>query len=381
MVLVVALALAATLFTLACARGTPPPARPTGPTPRTFVLVGSAGGPAGGGQIVTYELDPGLGDLTLRGRTPLAAPPAALAADGEGRILVAALARGTGTLSLAIDPATGKLSQRGRVGGRGQDPAAATVDRTGHYALVSDDGAGSVTVVAIKNDGTLDPGVDTFPAGKGAHGLAFHPSNQLAFVANRKAGTLSQFSFNSGTGTLTAHPGTTAGLPRDSGPFQVVCHPSGRITYVLNEISHTISVHAFDELRGTLSHMAFQMVSTLPEGADRKKPARAGDLRVGPAGRHLYATLPGSDALVGFAIDQSTGGLTLVEHQSSGGEGPQGLALDPPGRHLIVANRKSQSVAVFRLEAGSGRAQPLGVTRVGAAPLALAVVRPAATPP
>ena len=158
-----------------------------------------------------------------------------------------------------------------------------------------------MSVLAIKPDRTLDT-AETFASGKGPVGLTVHPGNQFAFVANLRAGTLSQFSFNAGTGRLTPKSDATSGMPWDSGPRQVACHPSGRFTYVLNETNDTISVHAFDDRMASLSHMAFQVISTLPEGVTDKKN-RAGDLQMDPRGLFLYASNTGHDSIASFAIN------------------------------------------------------------------------------
>ena len=391
----------------ACAGRRPPAAKvPTGPAPHTFVFVGTAAG-----QILSFELDPGLGDLTFRSRQALPGPPAALAAHSTGQVLVAAIGKSGSMMSLSIDPATGALTPRGRASSRGQQAAFATLDGTGKYALVTHDDSASVAVVAIKTDGSLDgDGVDTFPAGKGAHGMALHPSNRVAFVANRRAGTLSQFSFNAGTGMLTPRPGDAGGLPWDSGPRQIACHPDGRFTYVLNEGNDTISAHAFDDRMGTLSRMAFQVISTLPPEAAAAEPTpaagsrrrgrgkiaarpaavktRTGDLRISLDGTHLYATNNGRDTLVTFAIDPTAGTLTAIDHRPTGGEGAETLGLDPEGRYLLVANRGSHSLAVFRIDGegpGDKRRTPLLVNQaqLPAAPVALTIARPtpAESPP
>jgi 6-phosphogluconolactonase len=365
----VLLGLLATLAPGCAGRQVAPRKGPPGPTPHTFVFVGTSAG-----QIAILELDEALGDLTPRGRHVLGAAPVALAARGDRNVLVAVLGKGATVLSLAIDAQTGALTSKGRAPSGGQQPAGATLDGTGKYALVTHQGSGSVAVLAIKPDGSLHP-AEVFAAAKGADGVAVHPSNQVAFVANHRAGTLSQFSFNAGTGVLTPKSDAAGALPRDYRPRQVACHPGGRIIYVLNEANHSISAHAFDDRMGTLSRMALQVIGTRSEpGGGRNDPA--GELRVAVGGGHVYATDPGQDRLTTFAVDPGTGDLSLVDRQPTGGEGPHGLAVDPLGHFLVVANRKSQSLTVFRLDERTGRAVSLGQTKVVGSPTALVVVRP-----
>lgn len=366
--------LVALLLTLgvACARGQAPTRRgPVGPTPHTFVFVGTAGG---GGQIAIFELDEGLGDLTPRGRHSLASAPVALAARPHGETLVAVVGKGPLALSLGIDGQTGALRPRGQVGTGGQQPGSATLDGTGKYALITHESSGTVSVVAIKPDGSLDA-PETFPAGKGADGVVLHPSNQVAFVANRRAGTLSQLAFNLGTGRLTPKADADGAVARGTRPRQVSCHPGGKMIYVLDEATHSISAHAFDDRMGTLSRMALQVISTRHEPMPGDKSS-AGEMRVAVNGAHIYVTDPGQDRLAIFDVDPLSGNLTLVDRLPTGGEGPEGLALDPQGKFLVVANRKSQSLAVLRLDARTGRATLLGQTRLTATPTSLVVVRP-----
>jgi 6-phosphogluconolactonase len=77
-----------------------------------------------------------------------------------------------------------------------------------------------------------------------------------------------------------------------------------------------------------------------------------------PDGRRLYAInetvdfegQPGG-GVTAFGRDPRTGDLSLLNTRPSGGVEPAHLELDPNGRFLLVANYRSGSVAVFRLEA------------------------------
>ena len=88
-------------------------------------------------------------------------------------------------------------------------------------------------------------------------------------------------------------------------------------------------------------------------------------LAVHPARNFLYSvnevnTFDGkpTGAVSAFAIDRSTGTLTLLNQQSSGGAGPAHLIVDKEGRNVLVANYGGGSVAVLPI-APDGSLKPL----------------------
>lgn len=76
-------------------------------------------------------------------------------------------------------------------------------------------------------------------------------------------------------------------------------------------------------------------------------------LALHPSGRSLYAVgewgEPDGDKVVAFALDRSTGKLTRLNQQSSGGKGPCHLIVDPSGRWVLVANYSDGGVATLRI--------------------------------
>jgi 6-phosphogluconolactonase len=56
-----------------------------------------------------------------------------------------------------------------------------------------------------------------------------------------------------------------------------------------------------------------------------------------------------------YAIDSTTGKLTLIGHESTQGKWPRNFGIDPTGQFMLVANERSDNVAVFRIDAQSGK--------------------------
>jgi 6-phosphogluconolactonase len=332
---------------------------------RTFVYVGLAGG-----AVAAFHLDLATGALGRRGAVDVGRAPTSLVRSAE-REAVVAVDGATGlAVALAVDAKTGALTPGSRLAAGGAQPEGAAVDGTGRYVLVAHPVSGSVTVLALTPGGGLGS-IGTFPAGAGAAAVALHPANQVAFVANRRASTVSQFTFNTGTGILTPKAGPPLALPEGSGPLRLACHPSGRWVYVLDEASDAISVHVFDEDLKALSALSSQIVSTLPEGYPRGK-SRPGDLALGRGGRFLYATNRGHDSVATFAV-RADGTLEPRGHTAAGGRAPEALAVDPSGAFLIVADQGSKALTVFRLDPETGAPGSPRAVALPAAPLALLI--------
>src|SRR5262249_43704131 len=99
----------------------------------------------------------------------------------------------------------------------------------------------------------------------------------------------------------------------------------------------------FDPASGKLTSRAL--------AAEAKNPSF---VAIDPDRRFLYAVSEvdnidgkNSGAISAFAIDHSSGNLTLLNHQSSGGAGPCYLVVDRAGKHVLVANYGGGSVAVL----------------------------------
>jgi 6-phosphogluconolactonase (cycloisomerase 2 family) len=69
-------------------------------------------------------------------------------------------------------------------------------------------------------------------------------------------------------------------------------------------------------------------------------------LTIDPNGQHLYCVHGGKfNELSAFAIDRSTGDLTFLNSQPSGGQNPVHLDIEPTGRLMVVANYTEGTVA------------------------------------
>jgi 6-phosphogluconolactonase len=129
---------------------------------------------------------------------------------------------------------------------------------------------------------------------------------------------------------------------------------------VINELDCTMTVFAFDAARGALNEV--ETVSTLPPGEAVQPGTSTAEVALHPSGKFLYGSNRGHNTIVVYAVNETTGRLTLVEHVSSGGQRPRNFGIDPSGRFLLSANQDTNNVVVMHLDAATGRLTPTGVT-------------------
>jgi 6-phosphogluconolactonase len=126
---------------------------------------------------------------------------------------------------------------------------------------------------------------------------------------------------------------------------------------------------------GSTSRGIYKVELDASTGAFVEGPALAGQsenpsfLALHPGGRVLYAVNEVGNfrgaktgAVSAFAVDPTTGSLTLLNQQPSEGADPCHLAVDPEGRSVVVANYSGGSVAVLPLDA-DGRLLPAARVR------------------
>jgi 6-phosphogluconolactonase len=183
-----------------------------------------------------------------------------------------------------------------------------------------------------------------------AHCIRTTPDNRHVVVADLGIDKLVTYRFDGNFGELTPGEVSYLDLPPGSGPRHFVFHPSARFAYVINELEASITTLSFDQFSG--SFQLLDVVPTLP--ADYREVSECADLQISTDGRFLYGSNRGHNSIAIHAVNQSTGRLMLVGHQSTLGETPRNFAIDPSGRYLVVANQNGDSLIVFRIDDVTG---------------------------
>lgn len=146
-----------------------------------------------------------------------------------------------------------------------------------------------------------------------------------------------------------------------SGPRHCVVFAASRHAYLINELDNTIDVLDLRQATGALAHL--QRISTLSPGSS--VPSACADIHLSSDGRFLYGSNRGEDTIVVCAVG-ANGLLEVQGHVSSGGAHPRNFCIDPSGAWLLVANRDSDNIVTFHLDAISGMPTRHGECRVPA---------------
>jgi 6-phosphogluconolactonase len=273
----------------------------------------------------------------------------------------------------AIDPATGKLRLLNTLPTGGTSTCYISIDKTGHYVLMANFGSSSVTVLRIKDDGSLgeqtafmkhigkgkDP---SFQSKAHPHSIDVSPDNRFAVVSDLGVDKIFVYRFDATTGSLSPAEAPSVDSEPGSGPRHFVFDSAGKFAYALKEMSGVVTVLAWDASNGTVTTV--QNANTLvPDFIGANDSA---EIAIHPNGKFLYesnrrfrgANLFGPDTIGIFAIDPSTGRLTEVAQVPPGGVMPRNFAIDPTGSYLFSANELSGNVLLFRVDSDTGRLTP-----------------------
>jgi len=339
---------------------------------KSLVFIGTYTEGSDSEGIYAFRIDDESGELDRVETAGISTNPSFLALHPKKNLLFAVGEtrdfNGTSSGSIAsfeIEPASGKLTEINRVSSSGGSPCHLFVDRAGKHVLVANYHGGNVAVVSIGDDGALGQRC-AFIQHEGssvnkarqqsphAHSINLDHANRRAFAADLGTDELVIYDYDKEAGTLE-RSGAVEVAP-GSGPRHLAIRPDGDFVYLLNEIKSTLDVIRYDGETGACEIV--QTISTLP--ADYSGNNGTAEVQINPDGRFLYASNRGHDSLACFRIDAGSGKLTLIEIEPTGGRAPRNFGIHPSGKFIIVANQNSDSLKVFAIDQTSGELEDTG---------------------
>jgi 3-carboxymuconate cyclase len=139
-------------------------------------------------------------------------------------------------------------------------------------------------------------------------------------------------------------------MPEEVGPRHITFHSNGKTAYVITELGNQIILCDFDSENGKFD---CKEVLSLLEKENKNPAVTSAEIVISPCGRFLYASVRGADIIVVFRITES-GNLQYQTQFSSNGEEPRMFSFDNSGKYMFVANQKSNSLSVMRVNEEDG---------------------------
>src|SRR5260370_25465554 len=286
---------------------------------------------------------------------------------------------GGGVLAFAINQQNGSLTHLNTQPAMGVNATRVTTDATGTRVVVANHGDadpvsrvvkkngvqeienlfddGTVSMFAVKPDGSLEPacdvavferthGVDMRAQGSAhAHSANFDPSSRFVLACDTGGDRVYVYRVDPGSRTLAnakafkTRPGIA---PRHS-----VFHPRLPYVFIIHERESSLASYHFDSKTGDVS--LIQTVPTVPAGfTARNAPA---DIRVHPNGKFVYGGNRGHDIIAIFRIEEATGKITPVDIVPAGGSNSREFNFQPTAKYLFVAHMPSNHILTFAADA------------------------------
>ncbi len=326
--------------------------------------------PAGKDGLFHLRFDPATGKLTVQSALSSVTHPSFLALHPSGRYLYA-VSEVPGSAdgevcALSIDRASGDLTLLNRRPAHGRSTCHLTVDATGRYVIAANYWSPTIVMYPITPGGALGDtpaiarheGSSVHPrqAEPHPHSANIDPGNRFVYCPDLGIDKVMIYRLDAAAGTLTPNDPSHLPLAAGAGPRHFAFHPAVPCAYVLNEINATVTACTWSRSTGALEEL--QTVSTLPPGFAGSNACA--DIHIHPGGAFLYASNRGHDSLAIFRVDAASGRLTPAGHASTQGKTPRNFALDPIGTFLYAENQDSDTIVTFRIDTGTGALEPTG---------------------
>jgi len=316
---------------------------------------------ARGDGISVYRCDESTGSLTLVQVVGDLVNPSFLARNKAGNRLYVVHGDCEDISAFSIDPVSGALTFLNRQSTEGKNPVHLALDPTEKFMVVSNHIAGSLVVFPVADDGSLlpltqkiqltgEPGPHrTEQPFTKPHFNPFDPTGQYVLVPDKGLDKVFVFKFQNGK----LHPAQVPEvvLRETSGPRHLAFHPSQPWVYVINELDSTVTGCYFDAVNGALK--PFQVVPSLSDTYTGN--SRSSEIEVNRAGTTVYASNRGEDSVAVFAIESTSGRLSLIQTQDALGRTPRFFALSPDNRWMFVLNEDSDSIVTFQVAPADGK--------------------------
>lgn len=255
----------------------------------------------------------------------------------------------SGTVSSFKVQENGLLKLLNKVSSNGDWPCHISLNKVSNKAVVSNYGGGSTSIYNISRDGKLKEASQVFdyntPDRKShAHSAQFFKDD--LFISDLGMNAVYQYKLKNQNYELMSP--SIVKMDGNPGPRHFALTRNGQFIYVINEYGS--SVTSIKKTENGFEQIDYD--STLDENF--KGDNACADIHLSKNELYLYGSNRGENTIVVFKRNKLDGTIEKIQTMSVHGDWPRNFTLDPTGKFLLVANKKSNNISVFKINPRTG---------------------------
>jgi 6-phosphogluconolactonase (cycloisomerase 2 family) len=322
----------------------------------------------GDGTLAEFSEAQSGGDLYLLPASPYSpniTDSNSMVLDQAQNLMFVSSYQGTGSIyALTVSPSTGALALTTNSVTTTNVPTTLAIGPSGTVLYAASYGSGTIAAYTVTpSTGALTPIAGSpFPVicsgafcvnDNNPGPMLYDAADQTLYLADVTDWVVGAYSVGT-NGALTFIANTAANVNVDG----LAITPNGKFLYAPNAGSGDVSAYAITPnamLSGNPEPLTPLTNSPFPAGSNPTTPV------VEPTGHYLYVYNSGEQSIEAYSINQTSGQLTEINTYSidnpdiTGLTGEGGLALDPSGQYLYVANPVGKgNISVFSISSTDG---------------------------
>ncbi len=299
--------------------------------------------------IYRFEFDTKTGKLTNKTLVATTENPSFLRYAKKNNTLYAVNENEQGEIS-AFRVNKDSLVLLNKVSSNGGHPCHIALNEAEDTIIVSNYTGGTCSIYTIKNNGEINTlsqviSHNTNHITSHVHSAQFTDTD--LYVADLGKNSVFLYRFNNGV--YNEVTSSIVPFQPNSGPRHFATTSDGAFIYIINELSSTISIaKKFND-----TFILVDTISTLEDGFNEK--SYCADIHLSADERFVYGSNRGENSIAVFKRHPIDGTLKKIQSISVHGDWPRNFTLDPSGNFILVANQKSNNIAVFSINKTSGK--------------------------